>query len=209
MEGSGRRKGGDAVRGSVLRVAVATLLLGALTFTSAGESWAHVDPTGCAGAASPNATDINSLVCGCDGDFTNGLCNPGNRPPEPAPLRAPANMACFSGVGEYSPTGEKSTVTVAFRVDVEDRSEPRGARGAPPPDAYRIRVWIPVPSSGETARELAAGACCTNPLPTGKAVRRPEVDDGGDLQHGNLQIQPELGHSPAAICPVPSGRCVP
>jgi hypothetical protein len=156
-----------------------------------------------------HAMDYNSLVCGCDGDFTNGLCNPGNRQPGPEPRPAPANMACFSGVGEYSPTGGKRTLTVAFRVEVEDRSEPGGGNGAPPPDVYRIRIWIPVPSSGETARELAAGACCTNPIPTGKAARRPEVDDGGDLLHGNLQIQPELRHSTAAICPVPSGRCVP
>jgi hypothetical protein len=152
--------------------------------------------------------DFNSLVCGCDGDFTNSLCNPGNRPPGPEPPRAPANMACFSGVGEYSPTGGRRTLTVAFRVEVEDRSEPGGVNGAPA-DVHRIRIWIPVPSSGEIASELAAAACCTNATPTGQAARRPDIEDGGDLLHGNLRIHPELGHSAAGICPVPSGRCVP
>src|SRR5262249_37967681 len=47
-----------------------------------------------------HAQDYNSLVCGCDGVFDGKLCNPGNRPPGPEPRKAPANMACFSGVGD-------------------------------------------------------------------------------------------------------------
>ena len=156
-----------------------------------------------------HAKDYNSLICGCDGDFTNGLCNPGNRPPGPEPRPAPANMACFSGIGDYALTGGRRTLTVAFRVEVEDRSEPGGTNGTPPPDVYRIRIWIPNPTAGETANALAAGACCTNATPTGQAARAPNVDDGGSVIRGNIQIHPQTPNSADGTCPVPSGRCTP
>ena len=156
-----------------------------------------------------HAKDYNSLICGCDGDFTNGLCNPGNRPPGPEPRPAPANMACFSGIGDYALTGGRRTTTVAFRVEVEDRSEPGGTNGTPPPDVYRIRIWIPNPTAGETADTLAAGACCTNASPTGQAARAPNVDDGGSVIRGNMQIHPQTPNSADGRCPIPSGRCTP
>ena len=156
-----------------------------------------------------HAKDYNSLICGCDGDFTNGLCNPGNRPPGPEPRPAPANMACFSGIGDYAPAGGRRTLTVAFRVEVEDRSEPGGTNGTPPPDVYRIRIWIPNPTAGETANDLAAGACCTNASPTGQAARAPNIDDGGSLIRGNIQIHPQTPNSADGRCPIPSGRCTP
>ncbi len=53
-----------------------------------------------------HAKDFNSLVCGCtdcDGNpvpLQGGLCNPGEDACGPEPRKAPANVACFSGVGK-------------------------------------------------------------------------------------------------------------
>ncbi len=71
-------------------------------------------------------------------------------------------------------------------------------------DVHRIRIWIP--TGDETAKELADGACCTNLDPEG-AIGAPDIDDGGELVHGNLQIHPMLGHSEDGVCPVPDGNC--
>jgi hypothetical protein len=148
-----------------------------------------------------HAKDYNSLVCGCDGVFDGELCNPGDRTPGPEPRPAPANMACFSGIGDFNPTNGKRTIPVAFRVEVEDRSEPAVGKVAPD-DVYRIRIWIPTQS--ETAQALADQACCTNANPTG---RLPNVDDGGNLIHGNIQIHPPLPNTESGTCPVPNGSC--
>jgi hypothetical protein len=148
-----------------------------------------------------HAKDYNSLVCGCDGVFDGELCNPGDRELGPEPRRAPANMACFSGIGDFNPTNGRRTISVAFRVEVEDRSEPAVGKVAPD-DVYRIRIWVP--AQGETAAELADQACCTNANPTGRA---PNVDDGGNLVHGNIQIHPPLKHTESGTCPVPNGTC--
>src|SRR5262249_6371920 len=89
------------------------------------------------GLGSFHASDFNSLVCGCDpgtgGDGASGdltglltgqLCNPGNRDTGPFPPNAPANLACFTGVGNFNPASGPRTMEVAFRVEVEDRSQP-------------------------------------------------------------------------------------
>jgi cell division septation protein DedD len=106
-------------------------------------------------------------------------------------------MTCFSGIGSYSATGTgKKTQLVAFRVEVQDRGEP-GA-GA---DSYRIRIWIP--SSGESLKTFADCACCTNGEdPVAACGRGPNVDDGGTLTGGNIQIQPQIGN-----CPGPGEPC--
>jgi hypothetical protein len=148
-----------------------------------------------------HALDFNSLVCGCDGVMDGKLCNPGDRELGPEPRPAPANLACFSGVGDFNPTNGKRTIRVAFRVEVEDRSEPAVGKVAPD-DVYRIRIWIP--TKDETAEDLANQACCTNVAPTGRA---PDIDDGGNLIHGNIQIHPPTPHTDAGVCPVPNGSC--
>jgi hypothetical protein len=148
-----------------------------------------------------HASDYNSLVCGCDGVLDGNLC--GDRDTGPLPRPAPANLACFSGTGTLRRGGRVQEA--AFRVEVEDRGEPgAGDNSAPTPDVYRIRIWVP--RGQETVDGLAAGACCTNGAPLGDASRAPEIDDGGEVSKGNIQIHPQV---PAHVgeCPVPSGVC--
>ena len=143
-----------------------------------------------------HAADYNSLVCGCDdgnggpGVLDGNLCNPGDRETGPEPRRAPANIACWTGVGNYNPTNGRRTLRVAFRVEVEDRGEPGAGRNAGNlEDVYRIRIWIPTHSEDENV--LANQACCTNAIPD---IRPPDVSDGGNLIHGNIQIHPPTGN---------------
>ena len=98
-----------------------------------------------------HASDYNSLVCECDdgsggpGAVTMGACNPDNPVPGPEPRTAPANKACFTGMGQLSPPQlGKRTVSVAFRVHVEDRGEPgAGNNSGALSDVFRIEIWIP------------------------------------------------------------------
>jgi hypothetical protein len=153
------------------------------------------------------ADDFNSLVCGCidlEGNplpLDGKLC--GDREVGPLPRKAPANAICFTGRGHLKRNGKSSNV--AFRVDIEDRGEPgAGANSAPTPDFYRMRIWVP--KGQETVESLADGACCTNSNPVGDAARHPDIDDGGDVTHGNLQIHPQIP-SHVGICPVPGEAC--
>jgi len=173
-----------------------------------------------------HAKQFNSLICGCDAtsptcdgtgvvgagfndpeNFRRGeLCNPGNPIPGPEPRPAPANLACFSGLGGWSETNGRKTNTVAFRVEIEDRGEPSvGPNSDDTCDVHRIRIWIP--AAGESAALLADGACCTNAAPSGQAAREPDIDDGGNLTHGNLQIHPVTPNTSRGRCPVPDGSC--
>jgi hypothetical protein len=156
-----------------------------------------------------HAMQYDSLVCGCDDGSGNPLslvdgklC--GNRDLGPTPPAAPANVACFTGVGELSPINAgKRTQVVGFRVEVQDRGEPgTGKNSGSLDDVYRIRIWIP--GTGETAEGLAQAACCENPTPS---LRAPDIDDGGTLIHGNIQIHPELPKTLQGICPPPNGTC--
>ena len=153
------------------------------------------------------AKQFTSLACSClnaDGTASFGApCRPDDPAVGPELPAAPANVACFSGIGNYSDSGRKRATRVAFRVEVEDHGEP-GAGGTAPDDVYRIRIWIP--QTGETVDQLAADACCCNPEPTNGASRRPDVDDGGPITHGNIQIHPQ---TPAQFedCPVPDDSC--
>src|SRR5207245_8814541 len=111
--------------------------------------------------------------------------------------RPPANTLCFSGPGNYALTnGKRDTRSVVFRVDVEDRSEPGGTNGPPPPDRYRIRIWFvdADTSAGMTLRqEVACADATTEELTaTSASVPTPVIDDGGDLIRGNQQIHPPL-----------------
>ncbi|MBI1825432.1 MAG: hypothetical protein HYR83_03520 [Planctomycetes bacterium] len=172
-----------------------------------------------------HAIGFNSLICGCDvtsppncpqtGVAGAGFIHPvnfskgetcGDREVGPTPPAAPANIACFSGLGGWTPTNGKKDITVAFRVEVEDRGEPStGTKADDTCDVMRIRIWIP--AAGEDVKLLADGACCTNSNPVGQAARLPNIDDGGNLLHGNLQIHTELHHSTDGVCPVPNGSC--
>jgi hypothetical protein len=162
-----------------------------------------------AGSGSFHATDFNSLVCGCDGVLDGQLCNDRDRGPGPFPPPAPANLICFSGTGLYNETSGQRTIEVAFRVDAEDRSQPGGGTKNNPPSVYRIRIWIP--TGTETAESLADQVACTNTVnpdldlcdPT---VRAPDIDDGGDLINGAIQIHPQIDPH-VGICPVPDEAC--
>jgi hypothetical protein len=176
-----------------------------------------------------HASGFNSLVCGCESCGTDNqlqsklsgqLCNAKDLECGPGHPAAPANIACFSGTGDYSITPGK-TRTVAFRVNVEDRGEPGSGQNATCTsagkpltcctglgtgecdDVYRIQVYIP--NDTENATDLAAAICCTGPgiIPN----RPPDIDDGDDLVQGNIQIHPQIA-SHADTCPVPTGSCV-
>jgi hypothetical protein len=154
-----------------------------------------------------------------------GLCNPGARTCGPEPRRAPANKICFSGVGDYTETkGSREPRSVLFRVDVEDRSEPGNSSaggGTPPPDRHRIRIWILTAAElarlnnpndrlldfrraiactpGSTALEDGAVGANGRAVPLGTpvfGVRRPDIDDGGEMTHGNHQIHPSIKDCP-------------
>jgi len=147
-----------------------------------------------------HASDYYSLVCACDeGNGTvkvDEFC--GDRVIGPTPPRAPANIACWTGVGEFR------NQEVAFRVEVEDRGEPgAGKNNDNTNDVYRIFIWVP--TGTETADSLAKAACC---LSTPPDIRRADVEDGGNIVTGNIQIHPATPNTNNGTCPVPSGTCV-
>jgi hypothetical protein len=156
--------------------------------------------------------DFASLVCGCDADgsgplpgkFDGFIC--GDRDTGPLPRPAPANLACFTGIGDYSSSGRgRRSERVAFRVEVQDRGEPgAGANAGPSEDVYDIRIWRP--QGNETPEQLVEAICCRKS--TEQAVfdvgRIPDIFDGGDLLQGNFQIHPQI-QAHADQCPSPSG----
>ncbi len=161
-----------------------------------------------------NQTYVN-LVYG-PGTVVGGRCNPGNRVLGPEPRPAPANKIVFTGVGDWAdPNGHRAPRSVLFRVDIEDRGEPGGSHpkgGTPPPDRYRIRIWVL--SSTELQELNGSGpdrylinfrnaiSACNGinvqdgaSVPNGTAafgVRAPNIDDGGELERGNHQIHPAI-----------------
>src|SRR5205814_10013452 len=113
--------------------------------------WTHVRHVRPGLMGNFHGSTFDSLVCAClacagdpgSGTVVGKLCNPGDRICGPEPRRAPDNKICFTGVGDYAMTnGKRAKRSVIFRVDVEDRSEPGGTNGPPPPDRYRIRLWF-------------------------------------------------------------------
>jgi hypothetical protein len=165
----------------------------------AGE-WTHVRHIRKGLDGNFHARSFDSLECAClpcpenpDAPGVVGsLCNPDDRICGPEPRRAPANKICFSGPGDYAMTnGKRAGRSVVFRVDVEDRSEPGGTNGPPPPDRYRMRIWFvgPDTSDGLTLRQAVA---CADPTTETITAPTPDIDDGGDLFRGNQQIHPPL-----------------
>jgi len=151
------------------------------------------------------------------GTVVNAVCNPDDPAAGPAPRRAPANKLAFTGVGDWSDgQGGRAPQSVLFRVDVEDRGEPGGSHahgGLAPPDRYRIRIWVlsdtelaqlhsgggqdPYLLSFRNAISACAGISVRDgaDVANGTAVfgvRAPDIDDGGELQRGNVQIHPEI-----------------
>lgn len=165
--------------------------------------------------------DFDSLLCAClpcDEDpsavgLVGDVCNPNSRICGPLPSKAPANKICFSGVGDYSDTNGQKTIKAVFRVDVEDRSEGNSPSSKPPPDRYRIRIWLlgtdcrpygPDSTDGLALRfYVSADASLIGSLATTEDLRNPigagapDIDDGGDLTQGNQQIHPATG----STCP--------
>ncbi|MBI3833811.1 MAG: DUF4215 domain-containing protein [Planctomycetes bacterium] len=181
-----------------------------------------------------HAKQFNSLICGCcSEDLPNctngtpqttdaGICfrqgatsDPlngkicGDRTTGPLPRPAAANIICFSGIGDWTDTNGHKNVKVAFRVEAEDRGEPSTGKNSDDTcDYHRIRIWVP--KIGEDAAVLADQACCTTALDSNlnvPGIRRPDIDDGGNLIHGNIQIHPETPNSNNGRCPVPDGSC--
>ena len=150
------------------------------------------------------------------------LCNDGDRICGPEPRRAPDNKICFSGVGDYVlSNGKRTGRAVVFRVDVIDRGEPGGTVKSPPPDHYRMRIWLVDQTAGHDAlgdpdkdgtpaHDLRMAVACGAPFNDGVpsftsvndeqlAAIPPDIDDGGpycsgegDLIRGNQQIHPSL-----------------
>ncbi|HEY0551627.1 MAG TPA: hypothetical protein VGF13_18630, partial [Verrucomicrobiae bacterium] len=152
---------------------------------------------------------FDSLLCAClpcdENPGAVGLvgevCNPGQKICGPLPRRAPANKICFSGVGDYTFTTGNKTVKAVFRVDIEDRSEGNSQSSTPPPDRYRIRIWVLDPSCGRNPDPASAEAMAirfaasADPntiavLATTENLKvniTPDIDDGGDMTQGNHQ----------------------
>ena len=189
-------------------------------------NWEHVRHSQAGSKGNFHSHSFDSLMCAClacagdpgSGVVVGDLCNPNDRTCGPEPRRAPANKICFSGVGDYTMTsGGRVPRSVLFRVDIEDHSEP-GNNGKPsedPSDRYRIRIWVLTTAeaaqltnpSDRLLNFRRAIACTTGSTATqdgapgalGSAVfgvRAPDIDDGGELAHGNHQIHPMIKSCP-------------
>ena len=115
-------------------------------------------------------------------------------------------------------------VFIRFRVDVEDRSEPGNSHaggGTPPADRHRIRIWIltdaekvRLANPADRLLDFRRAIACTpgttrledgavgqdgRAVPLGTPVfnvRPPNIDDGGEMNHGNHQIHPSIKDCP-------------
>jgi hypothetical protein len=170
-----------------------------------------------------NTESFDSFMAAClpcanqtDGVVLAGqICDPADQACSRDPKKAGGNKVCFSGLGSYRvvqvkgrQTNELSAQTVLFRVDLEDRNEPRRGKSVRG-ERYRIRMWIlsdeelarlndpndglldfrqKIACSPESAaiRDGAAGALGAEVF----GVRPPDIDDGGAQDVGNHQIQP-------------------
>jgi hypothetical protein len=189
-----------------------------------GGSWEHnrhLVASGLVGtlhaSGNGNVREFDSLLCAClpcpenpgAVGVVGNLCNPGDKVCGPLPRHAPANKICFSGVGDFTFTSGPKTVKAVFRVDIEDRSEGNSQSSTPPPDRYRIRIWLLDPSCGrdpnpDTAANMAIryGASAdpakiivlsTTEDLKDPTIGPPDIDDGGDMTQGNHQIHPSTG----------------
>jgi hypothetical protein len=169
----------------------------------------------CLGCVGPDGTvyppEVNE-VCNPD----NRVCGP---EPRRAPANKICFSGVGNWQEE---TGRRARRIALFRVDIEDRSEPGGnppgqGNKEDPADRYRIRIWVltngelnklnnPSDRLLDFRRAIACSKATTvltdgavdgngNPVPLGTAVfgvRRPDIDDGGELDRGNHQIHPVI-----------------
>jgi hypothetical protein len=199
--------------------------------------WTHVRHVQGGLEGNFHARFFDTLDCAClddvigtngvygPGTVVGGLCNPGDRVAGPEPRPAPANKIVFTGVGDWAdPNGRRAPRATLFRVDIEDRSEPGGSHpkgGTPPPDRYRIRIWVLTDAelaqlnggagdrwllhfrncisacNGLNVRDginiaNSCGGTGTITFAGGCPVRKPDIDDGGELERGNHQIHPSI-----------------
>src|SRR5439155_12289664 len=100
------------------------------------------------------------------------LCNDHDKTTGPFPPPAPADEVCFSGVGDFSLSGQR-TDPVAFRVNALDTSQPGGGKNSgPSPSVFQIRIWIPTAAeitaakgdAEAAAQKLAKEVACTGPV---------------------------------------------
>jgi hypothetical protein len=158
-----------------------------------------------------HVNDFNSLTCECIDNEGNPLqvgelC--GDRVVGPTPPEAPANAACFTGVGSWTDTQGRRTENVVFRIEVVDRGEPgAGANAGPTSDQYTISIWFPTVET-PTEELLQLVACTNTTAPEDTEAGAPDIQDGGTLVHGNIQIHTQTPNSQDGVCPVPSGSCV-
>jgi hypothetical protein len=167
----------------------------------------------------PNQTYAN-LVYGA-GTSVDGVCGNRNIGPLPRPAGA-NKIAFTGVGDWADPNGRRAPRATLFRVDIEDRGEPGNSHAlgngngnskkGRVPDRYRIRIWVL--SNAELAQlrggsgdrylldfRNAISACIGlnvqdgATVPNGTAVfgvRAPDIDDGGELEHGNHQIHPAI-----------------
>jgi hypothetical protein len=123
-------------------------------------------------------------------------------------------------VGDYTFTSGNKTVKAVFRVDIEDRSEGNSQSSTPPPDRYRIRLWLLDPACGRNADPNSAEAMAIRfaasadptkiaSLATTEELKvniTPDIDDGGDMTQGNHQIHPETGATCDSVVLAASAR---
>jgi len=125
--------------------------------------WTHVRHNEGGLEGNFHARIFDTLACACLGDsfantntcvyeqgvVTNGICNPVEGNGHSNGRLGPANKIAFTGVGEWvDPEGRRQPHSALFRVDIEDRGEPGGAKpidGDRPADRYRIRIWVLIP----------------------------------------------------------------
>src|SRR5207247_2295310 len=166
----------------------------------AGE-WTHVRHIRKGLFGNFHARNFDSLECAClpcpENPDVQGvvgaLCNPGDRICGPEPRRAPANKICFSGAGNYAPTnGPRAGRSVVFRVDVEDRSEPGGTNGPPPPDRYRIRIWF-VPADTSDGQDLRPDGRLTRGAGGAETAARSAA--GAQSLQDRGRLEPNLGEA--------------
>jgi len=123
-------------------------------------------------------------------------------------------------------TGKRVSRSVLFRIDLEDHGEPGGSHPGgqiSPPDRYRIRIWVltdaelaQLQTPGDQLfpfRMAIAASPASTPAQDGAVdgsgnrisialgtpvfgVRAPDVDDGGVLVDGNVQIHPQIKQCP-------------
>jgi hypothetical protein len=155
------------------------------------------------------------------GTVTDGTCGNRNIGPLPRSAPANKIVFTGVG-DWADPNGRRAPRSTLFRVDIEDRGEPGNAHALGSngkegrvPDRYRIRIWVLSDSElaqlkGRNApgddRYLldfrnAIAACNGLNVQDGATVangaaafgvRAPNVDDGGELLHGNHQIHPSI-----------------